>query len=51
MNFHKKELGGISSVEFLKKAGADILNWVGIEAKSPEVEVRTYKRRAGNKGI
>jgi hypothetical protein len=43
MNFHKNELGDISTIDFLKKAGADVFNWLGMSAKSPGVEVRTYK--------
>lgn len=42
LNFHKSELGDISSTNFLKEAGADIFNWLGMKAKSPGVEVRTY---------
>lgn len=42
LNFHKSELGDMSASDFLKEAGADIFNWVGMEAKSPGVEVQTY---------
>ncbi len=42
LNFHKSELGDISAPDFLKEVGADIFNWLGMEAKSPGVEVITY---------
>ena len=42
MNFHKGELGNMTASDFLKEAGADIFNWLGMEAKSPGVEVQTY---------
>ena len=42
INFHKCELGDTSTSDFLKEAGADIFNWLGMEARSPGVEVQTY---------
>ena len=43
LNFHKSELGDMTAPDFLKEAGADLFNWLGMEAKSPGVEVQTYK--------
>src|SRR5680860_59010 len=43
LNFHKSELGNMTAPDFLKEAGADLFNWLGMEAKSPGVEVQTYK--------
>jgi len=42
LNFHKSKLGDISASDFLKEVGADIFNWLGMKAKSPGVEVKTY---------
>jgi len=42
INFHKSELGDMDTSDFLKEAGADIFNWLGMEARSPGVEVQTY---------
>lgn len=44
INFHKSELGDMKASDFLKEAGADIFNWLGMEAKSPGIEVQTYNR-------
>ncbi|MHB1334428.1 MAG: uroporphyrinogen decarboxylase family protein [Candidatus Humimicrobiaceae bacterium] len=42
LNFHKGELGDMNASDFLKEAGADIFNWLGMKAKSPGVKVQTY---------
>ena len=42
INFHTNELGEISALNFLKEMGADVFNWLGIEARSHGVEVQTY---------
>ena len=44
LNFHKNELGNLSAPDFLKGAGADIFNWLGLEAKSPGIEVQTFNK-------
>jgi len=44
INFNKDELGDITACDFLKEAGADIFNWLGMEAKSPGIEIQTYKK-------
>ncbi|MES0340960.1 MAG: uroporphyrinogen decarboxylase family protein [Candidatus Humimicrobiaceae bacterium] len=43
INFHKNELGGMSTTDFLEEAGADVFNWLGMEARSPGVEIQTYR--------
>lgn len=42
INSHKSEYGEISPADFLKKMGADVFNWLGIEARSEGVKVLTY---------
>lgn len=42
MNSHRDRYGQISSSDFLKLAGADVFNWLGMEAYSENVTVETY---------
>ncbi len=42
INFHRGVLGDMSTSDFLKEVGADVFNWLGMEARSPGIEVQTY---------
>ena len=42
INSYKNKYGEISPTDFLKEVGADVVNWIGMKAKSKGVVVQTY---------